>query len=146
MNLRTDAFTAVHSPQDLTGELAAGMGFREVARLKEGLLALSARPDVSAVLTTRLGDVLRELASAPDPDQAFAGLQRFLEAGGAASDALLEWHEPEFLRVMATLLAGTPALSEYLIRFPVRATPIIEPVILKQVLGGPAWRNLLRQN
>ncbi|MCZ7646435.1 MAG: bifunctional [glutamate--ammonia ligase]-adenylyl-L-tyrosine phosphorylase/[glutamate--ammonia-ligase] adenylyltransferase [Planctomycetota bacterium] len=121
------------------------LGFREPERLRQGLDRLRTRIDLAKILEVRFADVIRCVARSSDPDQAFAGLERWLEAGGAFGAASpLAWTEEPFLEVLCTLLAGTPALAEYLIRFPPRTWPVLQPVLDRAVTGGWAWRPQIR--
>jgi len=78
--------------------------------------------------------VLCCVAQSCAPDQAFSGLQRWLESGGGAS--VPAWHERPLLEIMCQLFAATPALSEYLIRFPARTRSVLEPLLGRPAAGA----------
>jgi glutamate-ammonia-ligase adenylyltransferase len=85
-------------------------------------------------------DIRAALAASSDPGTAAALLERWLDAGGIlSSDAT----EIQFLKLLCILFAATPALSEYIVRFPDRARPILSPVLARQISGGPAWSEAL---
>jgi glutamate-ammonia-ligase adenylyltransferase len=85
-------------------------------------------------------DIRAALAASSDPGTAAALLERWLDAGGIlSSDAT----EIQFLKLLCMLFAATPALSEYFVRFPDRARPILSPVLARQISGGPAWSEAL---
>lgn len=123
------------------------LGFADPARIKEGLARLRARVDVAKIVELRFADLLRALAQTPDPDRAFAGLERWLEAGGAAlGGSPMDWCEERFLQTLLTLFAGTPALAEYFIRFPNRTRAALKPVAERSVAGGLGWLRALQQS
>ncbi|MBI3829458.1 MAG: bifunctional [glutamate--ammonia ligase]-adenylyl-L-tyrosine phosphorylase/[glutamate--ammonia-ligase] adenylyltransferase [Planctomycetes bacterium] len=132
-------------PEDLPEDDLRALGFGEPARVKEGLARLRARVDIAKTFDLRCADILRAVAHSPDPDQAFAGLERWLDAGGAAvGSSPMDWCEEPFLELFCTLLACTPALSAHLIRFPKRTRPVLKPVLERTVRGGYAWLRQVR--
>ncbi|MBE7466934.1 MAG: bifunctional [glutamate--ammonia ligase]-adenylyl-L-tyrosine phosphorylase/[glutamate--ammonia-ligase] adenylyltransferase [Planctomycetes bacterium] len=132
-------------PDHLPDEDWRRLGFRDPERVRQGLDRLRTRIDVARVLEVRFADILRALSRSSDPDGAFGGLERWLEAGGAVSGpSPLAWTEEPFLHVLCALFAGTPALSEYLMRFPGRTWAVLQPVLERKVTGGWAWRTHVR--
>jgi len=131
-------------PDDLPDADLRALGFREPARVRDGLGRLRARIDVARAVDMRRAELLRALSECCDPDTAFALLENWLDAGGAAlCGDPLHWAGEEFLRLLCTLFAATPALSQYLVRFPARTRPTLDPVCLRQVAGGAAWRRMV---
>jgi len=131
-------------PDELSEAQLRDLGFREPARVKEGLNALRLRVDIAKLVEVHRADLLRALLLSSDPDAAFVGLERWLEAGGAAVCAGGQWCVDSFIETLCTLLANTPALSAYLIRFPARTLPVLMPVIERTVAGGASWYRDLR--
>lgn len=129
-----------------SGELSENdwraLGFRELDRVRDGFERLRARVDVARVVEVNFGEILRALANTCDPDQAFAGLERWLEAGGAGTDAT-GWSDEAFLGPLCILFAATPALAEHFIRFPNRTRPVLNEVIERKVKGREHWRKLV---
>ncbi|HEY3321038.1 MAG TPA: bifunctional [glutamate--ammonia ligase]-adenylyl-L-tyrosine phosphorylase/[glutamate--ammonia-ligase] adenylyltransferase [Planctomycetota bacterium] len=118
-------------------------GFRSVPAARAGFAALQSKPAVGTALSGKFEPILCALAQSCDADQAFFKFQRWIDAGGPEQSA--GWEQPAFLSLLCQLFAATPALSEYLIRFPGRTAPILQPVLNKQVTGGTtAWRELLK--
>ncbi|MCW8129931.1 MAG: bifunctional [glutamate--ammonia ligase]-adenylyl-L-tyrosine phosphorylase/[glutamate--ammonia-ligase] adenylyltransferase [Planctomycetota bacterium] len=127
-------------PEDLPESDLRALGFREPAHVKEGLGRLRARIDIARTVELRFADILRALSKSPDPDQAFAGLERWLDAGGAAvGEGPMDWCEERFLELLCALFACTPALCAYLTRFPKRTRPVLKPVLERKVRGGYDW-------
>jgi len=127
-------------PDELPEDDLRALGFRHPTRAKEGFSRLRARVDIARTFELRFADILRALSKSPDPDQACAGLERWLEAGGAAlSGGRLDWTEDPLLGLLCTLFACTPALAEYLVRFPNRTRSVLQPVTERKVHGGYDW-------
>ncbi len=131
-------------PDELSEIELRSLGFREPARVKEGLNALRLRVDIAKLVEVHRADLLCALLRSSDPDAAFVGLERWLEAGGAAVCTGGQWCAESFLETLCTLLANTPALSEYLIHFPARTLPVLNPAIERTVAGGTSWYRDLR--
>lgn len=132
-------------PEDLPEDDLRALGFREPAHVKEALARLRSRVDIAKTFDLRCADILRAVARSPDPDQAFAGLERWLDAGGAAvGSSPMDWCEEPFLELLCNLLACTPALSAHLIRFPKRTRPVLKPVLERTVHGGFSWLRQVR--
>lgn len=132
-------------PEDLPEDDLRALGFREPAHVKEGLGRLRARIDIARTIELRFADILRALAKSPDPDQAFTGLERWLDAGGATmGDGPMDWCEESFLNLLCTLFACTPALCAYFVRFPKRTRPVLKPVLERRVRGGYDWLRQVR--
>ncbi len=110
------------------------LGFRDPSRARQALNKIP--PEFAGVKT----DALSAFADSCDPDTAAALFERWLDAGGLL---IADGNEGQFLKLLAMLFAGTPALSEYFIRFPDRPRIVLEPVLRRQVTGGTAWRNQL---
>ena len=130
------------------GSLADGdwarLGFRHPETVRSGFANLRSQPGIASKLETRIGCILHCLTSSSDPDQAFLGLERWLEAEGSIADTF-DWTGEQFLKCLCTLFAATPALSGYFIRFPNRTVPVIQPVLQRQIPGGAAWRRVLNE-
>ena len=116
------------------------LGFSNPAAVKSGLSALRQRAALARVLEDHSVAIIRGLAKSCDPDKAFAGLQRWLEAGAGAPPLALP--SPQggeggvrgrddawLLELLCSLFAATPALGEYFIRFPQRAAPVLAPLL-----------------
>lgn len=132
-------------PEDLPEADLHALGFREPARVKDGLARLRARIDIARTLELRFADMLRALARAPDPDLAFAGLEAWLDAGGAAvGDGPMDWCEENFLALLCRLFACTPALTAYFTRFPRRTRAVLRPVLDRKIPGGDDWLRQVR--
>jgi len=116
------------------------LGFRNVAAVGKSFEALQ-----SGALQGHRDVLLRSVTHSSDPDQALFSLERWVDAAGSHCEQM-RGREPQFIDILARLFAATPALSEYLIRFPERTRHIIQPVLLRQVMGGAAWSNLLRES
>ena len=144
MNSRAPLRLEFNSPENLSDADWSRFGFRDIASARAGVLAVRSLPYIGCV-DGRIESILACVAATCDPDQALLGLQRWLEAEGTHAISF-DWHEERFLKILCMLFAATPALSEYLIRFPARAQPVIQPVIFKQVTGGAAWRRLLHES
>ena len=85
-------------------------------------------------------------AASSDPATAAALFERWVDAGGRVGGDSSTAGDPanaQFLKLLCMLFAATPALSEYFVRFPDRARPILNAVIARQVSGGTAWRTAL---
>lgn len=115
------------------------LGFSNAAAVRAGLTALRLRVELQPVLAQHSGALLCSLARSCDPDAAFAGLHRWLEAGGAA--AAPAWCDPRFLEPLCLLFAATPALSEYLIRWPHRTQGILDPLLNPAAAAGSPWEH-----
>jgi len=143
MSVRDDALFRMLDlglPDELPEADLRALGFRHPLRAKEGFSRLRARIDIARPFELRFAAILRALSKSPDPDQACAGLERWLEAGGAArSDGHVDWTEAPLLDLLCTLFACTPALAEHFVRFPNRTRPVLQPVLQRQVHGGQAW-------
>ena len=109
------------------------LGFRDPSRARQALNKIP--PEFDAVKS----DALSAFAASCDPDGAAALFERWLDAGGLLAAAP---GEAQFLKLLALLFAGTPALCEYFIRFPERPRLVLEPVLRRKVTGGTAWRAL----
>ena len=131
-------------PDELSEAELGRLGFRDPVRVKEGLNALRLRVDIAKLVEVHRADLLRALLRSSDPDGAFLGLERWLEAGGAAACAGGTWCDGPFLEAFCAVLANTPALGEYLIRFPARTPAVLRPVVDRTVTGGRAWYGDLR--
>src|SRR5512138_1092868 len=84
-------------PDELSEVELRTLGFRDPARVKEGLNALRLRVDIAKLVEVRRADLLRALLRSSDPDAAFLGLERWLEAGGAAACPNGQWCAESFL-------------------------------------------------
>jgi glutamate-ammonia-ligase adenylyltransferase len=113
--------------EQLSADDYKALGFSESAGVARGLAELARSHGVEAALAGRTASLLRALAQSCDPDQAFLGLQRWAEAGGPA--AAPGWTEAPFLELLCQLFAATPGLSQYVIRFPQRTSPVLEPIL-----------------
>lgn len=137
MNERNTAILRLLDGKNSAGELADAdwqkLGFRDPARARLGLAAQA--PQV-------LRDVLAALSGSCDPDQAYSLFERWLDADGRI---VADPGEPQFLKLLCAIFAATPALSEYFIRYPDRARPVLQPVLLRQVKGGDAWQERLEE-
>jgi len=122
------------SPEELSAADWERLGIANPAAVKAGLAALRLRPEVQPILGRGGGEVLACLAKSCDPDKAFSGLQRWLEAGGGAATS--EWHNAPFLELLCRLFAATPGLTEYLIRFPQRTQAVLGPLLQPPAAGG----------
>lgn len=131
-------------PDQLSDAEWTTLGFRNIPDGKAGFSFLQLRTDIRQALSGHIPALIRGLSRSCDPDQSFASVQRWFEAGGASLTE--QWSEPAFLETLCQLFAATPALSEYFIRFPARTASVIRPVLLKQVVGGAAWQRILRQS
>jgi len=131
-------------PDELSENQLRELGFREPARVKEGLNALRLRVDIARLVEVHRADLLRALLLSSDPDAAFVGLERWLEAGGATVCTQGQWCTDPFLSTLCAVMANTPALGEYLIRLPARTLPVLTPVIERTVAGGASWYRDLR--
>ncbi|HYF50798.1 MAG TPA: bifunctional [glutamate--ammonia ligase]-adenylyl-L-tyrosine phosphorylase/[glutamate--ammonia-ligase] adenylyltransferase [Planctomycetota bacterium] len=125
------------SSEQLTDEQWAKLDFASVPRVKDALAQIRS---AGWVTTEQEPGVLRALYRSSDPSQALFTLQRWLESGGRAEPA---WQDPEFLALLATLFAATPALSEHFIRFPNRTRTVLDPVLQRQIIGGYMWRQIV---
>ncbi|MGD0093350.1 MAG: bifunctional [glutamate--ammonia ligase]-adenylyl-L-tyrosine phosphorylase/[glutamate--ammonia-ligase] adenylyltransferase, partial [Planctomycetota bacterium] len=120
-------FLAAKPVEQLSDSEWQALGFSNPVAVKAGLNALRQRPALARMLADHSAVVVGSLAKSCDPDKAFFGLQRWLEAGAGA--AVPAWHEQAFLELLCCLFAATPALSEYFIRFPQRTGPVLAPVL-----------------
>ena len=132
----TQAISELLSRFKSAAELGASdlekLGFQNPERARQALQSFS--PELAR-------EALSALARSCDPDAATALLQRWLDAGGILGD---DPQRPQFLRILCMLFAGTPALSEFLVRFPERARIVLDPVVNREVRGGSAWRDALK--
>ena len=132
-------------PDELPEQVWHALGFRDPARVREGFARLRARVDVARAVDLGFGDILRALARTCAPDQAFSGLERWLEAGGAAMGASpADWSEEPFLGLLCNLCAATPALTEYLIRLPQRTRPVLQAALAPGRGKRHDWRAQVR--
>jgi glutamate-ammonia-ligase adenylyltransferase len=118
------------------------LDFHDLPRVKQTVAALRAYGLTSG------GDasLLACLTQSCDPEQALFTLLRWLEAGGGDmpdSGPGSSWQHAPFLTVLGRLFAATPALSDYFIRYPQRARPVLERVLSSGITGGRAWRKIL---
>ncbi|MCY3022915.1 MAG: hypothetical protein NTW87_28385, partial [Planctomycetota bacterium] len=77
------AALAAKRPEELSDGEWQALGFHNIGAAKAGWTALCQRPTLKPLLAGQSRDVLWNLAQSCDPGQAFFGLQRWLEAGGA---------------------------------------------------------------
>ena len=135
---------AVKSIDDIPDAAWQNFGFRNPDAVRSGFARLRQTPDIASGIENRFGCILHCLTSSSDPDQAFLGLERWLDAEGSLNGTF-NWTDENFLKCLCILFAATPALSEYFIRFPNRTVPIIQPVLQRQIVGGAAWRRMLNE-
>lgn len=131
------------SDEQSKSELAR-LGFRDPVRVQEGLHALRSRVDQATLTDVQCVDLLCASLRSSDPDGAFLGLERWLEAGGAAACTGGRWCSGPLLETLCAVMANTPALGEYLIHFPARTPVVLLPVVDRTVTGGRAWYDGLR--
>ena len=136
------------------------LGFRNIDRVKAIALALRQRPVLHHFFQRHARILSVCLAATCDPDQAYFMLQRWLEACEADAilerlDALFVSASPQnkdeirglssnFPALLCKLFAATPALSEYLLRFPARTGIVLEPVLALELPGRVAWEQIFR--
>src|SRR5687768_862862 len=101
----------------LTPEQAAALlaphGFRDIARADENLQALAADPLVRPLLADLIDDLLRVLATAADPDQALARLERFAAASLGRRELLAYLKEaPHRLELLARAFGASAFMAE----------------------------------
>ena len=112
--------------------LFSTLGFREPERTRQSLKELPPHVALAAVPA---------LARSCDPDTACALLLRWIDSGGELTGGA---SEAPFLQLLSMLIASTPELSEFMIRFPERTPAILNPVLNRQVRGGAEWSEALK--